>query len=359
MTRNRRGRWSHTRWVALAAIALAPQVGASSLPDEAMQRGLALLSRATLVEGLRSADTPPFHLHAHVRVLGLVAGTRDGEYTLVFAAPDRWSVRLDFPGYSEAVGVWEGRQWRKRNTLDRPFQFDEVLRLFDLGSHLALAPEATFREVWQRLEGAKTQLCVTVSPEREVWQRETYGTSKLTELAVRKDSSYDLCFDGDTGMLAQARYALPLPRFTFEGAVALGSKTFPKTLRCWEGNELAIEATVAELAPAGAAELPAVAPPAGAESWPACAEPALPTLIVKGEAPRTSSASARGQFATVVLLAEVGRDGLLHDLTPVQAHGSAPVAPLRSAVANWRYQPATCNGVPVPMRIYLSYSFLP
>ncbi len=62
-----------------------------------------------------------------------------------------------------------------------------------------------------------------------------------------------------------------------EGEVTLGAKAYPRTLRCFEGKELAVEATVVELAPdSGVQAEDSFAAPAGAERWPECATPTPP-----------------------------------------------------------------------------------
>ena len=354
MGAHRRGRLLARHLLALAAIAVPLAAGAGPAAPDSQQRGLALLARASLIGDLRSVDSPPFRLRARVRVSNPGTVALDGEYALSFAAPDRWSVRLAFPGHAESRGAWEGMQWRKRDNVERPYRFEETFRLLDIGSHLGLAPEATIREVLERNVGARHQLCATITPAKEIWQRVGNWGAQPPDPARLGDSSYDLCFDGDTGMLVEARYEPPLPRLTFEGVVTLSNKAFPNTLRCWEGDDVAVEASVVELAPADAEDLGAATPPTGAESWPACAEPVPPRLVERPAAPRALRALGQRRLRTATFFAEVGRDGVLNGLTPLGPIAPAHADLVRAALAAWRYQPATCNGVPVPMVLYLT-----
>jgi len=64
-------------------------------------------------------------------------------------------------------------------------------------------------------------------------------------------------------------------------------------------------------------------------------------------------------FGTVIFYAEVGADGTIHDLASLQVKQAELYSSAKSAAETWRYQPATCNGVPVPFELYLAYRFTP
>jgi len=343
----------------LPVVALVWLAGpASGAADDAEQRGLALATRAAQLQELRSADSPPFRLHAHVKLLGLVVGTREGDYTLTFGSPEQWSERISFPGYEETNGVWEGKHWRKRSSVDRPYRFLEVMHLLDVGRHVRIPAASHVLKLSQRQTAGQQDLCIEAAPTRDVWERERENTAAIGELAQRKDIKYTLCFEGASGALREAEYALPLPRFVYEGSVPLGNKAFPERLRCFEGKDLVVDASVDLLSPIESFNAASVAPPAGATSWPVCDAASPPRLLAKSEADNTH-AKANRVFGTVVFYAEVGIDGSLHDLTSVQARGAALVGGVQDAVANWRYAPAECRGTPVPFDIYLAYTFLP
>ncbi|HVN77166.1 MAG TPA: energy transducer TonB [Thermoanaerobaculaceae bacterium] len=339
----------------LAAVCAAPAAGA----DEAQERGLALLARAAQLEHLRSPETGPFRLRVTVKLLGLVDGAREGQYLLVAASPDQWFETTRFPGYMEATGLSDGQRWRKRNVIDKPYRFHEASRLLDVAAHLRLPPDAVVKRVVQRTVAGRPAFCVDASPTSDLWQKDMVGKAAISEVARSKDSEVALCFDGDTGALLSASYGGSLPRFEYEGLITLGAKAYPKTLRCYEGKELAVEATVEELVAQQTLEAEgSYAAPAGSEKWPACAAPDPPRLVVKKEAEDDTYARVQRQYGTVIALVEVGTDGTIHDLAFVQARGVLHDS-VKQAVKNWRYQPATCNGVPVPAELYLAYTFRP
>ena len=341
--------------VGLAALGATPALGA----DDQQQRGIALVARAAMLENLLSPDTGRFRLRIHVKLFGLVDGTREGEVLLLAAPPSQWFEVVRFPGYTESTGLTDGQRWRKRNVVDKPYRFHEVSQLLDLGSHLKLAPGADVKSISQQTVAGRPALCVETGPTAALWQRDIAGRAAISEVARSKDSGAALCFDADTGALLSAGYGKELPRFEYEGQVTLGAKAYPKTMRCFEGKELAVEATVVELvADSGVQTEGGFAAPAGAERWPQCEAPAPPRLVTKKDAGDNTYAKARRQFGTVVALAEVGTDGLIHGLAFIQDRGVLS-ANVKKAVKEWKYAPATCNGIPVPSEIYLAYAFMP
>lgn len=99
--------------------------------------------------------------------------------------------------------------------------------------------------------------------------------------------------------------------------------------------------------------------PAGAETWSRCERPEPAVLKVKRGVPEVPSARVRRQFGTVIVFAEVGKDGALHDLAFFQGVHAMLNATVRDAVKDWEYSPATCSGQSVPQRIFLAVQFRP
>jgi len=337
---------------------LGPPPAAAAGEDQ--QKGVALIARAAQLEHLLSPDTGPFRLRAHVKLYGLVEGTREGEYLLLAASPTQWFESVRFPGYSELAGMYEGQRWRKRNVVDKPFRFHEVAQLLSPYQHLRLPPDAVIEKVSQETVRGVEAFCVDASPTRLLWQKDSARQAAMGAVGTGKDSKVTLCFDAGTGGLMSATYSASLPRFEYEGQVTLGNRAFPKVLRCYEGKELVVEATVVDLAVEQSADPAGFKVPEGADAWPACESPEPPRLISKKalDDRLVTHARARHAFGTIYCLAEVATDGTIHDLAAVEWKGMLGEL-VREATKGWRYQPATCNGVPVPAQIFIAYTFTP
>jgi hypothetical protein len=346
--------------IVLCLTASSIAVPQASAAEDQQQKGIALVARATQLQRLLAPDTGPFRLRAHVKLLGLVEGTREGDYVLMAASHAQWFEQVRFPGYSELTGVYDGQAWRKRNVIDKPFRFHEVSELLSPARHLRLPANTEVKKLWQKDVRGVNAFCIEVSPTGFLWQKDTAGKAAISPVGISKDSQATLCFDPASGALLSAAYSNALPRYEYEGQVTLGNKVFPKVLRCFEGNELVVEATVQELAKEESQDPAGFAPPAGADKGPYCETPEVPRLVEKKQMNEELlvSAKARRQFGTVICLAEIGTDGLIHDLAVLQWRGIFSLA-VKQAVKDWRYAPATCNGVPVPSEIYLAYTFPP
>lgn len=329
-------RFSWTRF--LPALVL---MAAGAAAQDQQARGLALIQRAAGLGDLRSPAAAPLMVRANVKLLGIYGwpdGVAQGEYQLISAPGQSWREHLKFPGWLEVNGLSNGKSWRQRNTANKPMRMFQALRTLDLGYHLKTPPGTRIEKLWQATIGEKPSDCVDVA---------------------RDDERYSLCFDAASGVLLRARYHKPEAWYEFEGSVAAGGKIYPKVARCTEAAEPAVEVEVLELTEVAAPAAGELAPPEGVPAWPACDNPTKPRLIEKRDVKQAVHAKATRQFGTVVCIGEVGTDGSLHDLAVVQSRGGFNDRAVTKALASWRYEPASCDGVPVPYEITVSYTFMP
>lgn len=329
--------------------------------EDEQQRGLALIARAQALENLLAADTGPFHLRARVTLHGMVSGTSEGTYLLFGASPERWFEQIRFPWFGELSGLCDGERWRRRNVADKPFRIHEVSQLLNVAGHLALPADARVEKLVEKEIGGARAVCIEVSPTSALWQKECAGRAAISPVEVRRDSEVTLCFDAGTGMLLRATYQAELPRFEYEGRVELGGRAFPGVLRCYEGKDLVVEATVEELVAEEVPDPDGFIPPSGVSRWPDCASPQPPQLLVKKEPSEQVLAYSRAhrQYGTVHCLAEVGVDGRIHDFTFLKFTPGGPAKAVQEAVKGWTYKPAACGEAAVPTTIYLAYTVRP
>lgn len=344
---------------ALMGLALAMPLAGES--EDKQQRGIALIARAYTREKLLASDTRPFHLRARVTLFGLVRGTGEGEYVLFADSSERWFQQTRFPWFTEISGQYDGERWRKRNLVEKQFRFHELEQLLNPAHHLELPPDARIRDLAQTEIAGTKAICIEVSPTAALWQSDRAGTAAISPMGIRKDSHVTFCFEAGSGVLRSVTYENDLPRFEYEGQVEFGNKVFPKVLRCYEGKDLAVEATVEELVEEAVQDPTGFAPPAGADTWPYCAAPDPPRLLEKTDPNERTLAHgrARREFGTVFCLAEVGTDGRIHDFTWLRFVAGGPAAAVRQAARTWVFKPATCRGAPVPVTIYIAYTVPP
>lgn len=69
-------------------------------------------------------------------------------------------------------------------------------------------------------------------------------------------------------------------------------------------------------------------------------------------------AKARRAFGQVICRAEVSTGGNLHDLAFVDDRGHAILrAAVDVAVPEWTFEPASCDGKPIPCEVYIAIKF--
>jgi hypothetical protein len=338
--------------VLLTMLASSPFVSAADGP-------LAPLARAAALHTLRADSTGEFRMRASVKLFGLVDGERSGEYLQVVQSPAAWFEQTLFPGYTERSGSALGKRWRTRTMATKPWRFHEASMLLDPASHLLLADGATVRSTSREVVGGVQVDCMRVGPLAKLWQSETSGTAAFSRVAVDPDRTIELCFDPASAALRRADYGLPFPSFEYEGELVLGERRFPQTMRCFEGKELAVEATVTELVAVVSALADAAGVPPGAQTWPECAAPQPPRMVAKRPKDSMAYTRIRRQFGTVYFLMEVGQDGGIGELIPMGTRPGMLRLAVDEAAATWRYEPAQCNGVPVPQLVFLAYKFMP
>ncbi|MGV8038889.1 MAG: energy transducer TonB [Thermoanaerobaculaceae bacterium] len=316
-----------------------------------------MIARARELSSLDAEQVGAFHLRARVTLHGLSSGSREGTLLLVAESSQHFFRRISFPGFEETVGIADGKLWRVRTPANRSYRVQEALWATLAGDHLDLPPEAEVGKTWHGdLRGVGID-CVRVSPTHLEWERGRAGQARVTPIGHDAEMHVDLCFETATGMLRVADYGEPLPRFEFEGSVTIGSKVVPGVSRCFEANDLVAEVEVTDLA--AESEGAAGSPPRNALSWPTCAAPTPPELIGDSRLEPSPQARSRRQRGLVVLAAEVGADGILHDIEPVNPRSAILNAHLMTSVEKWRFRPARCGDDPLPMPVFIGVVYPP
>ena len=344
MTRHRGSRghvsWRARRgtvvWAATVAVVAVGVLWCRPAEADEVAEGRALVARAVQVSGLKTTAERPVRLRGRVELFGMMRGKTVGQYTLQVGGPGLWWDMLRFTGWSEMHGTAGNQRWRKRSVANKPLRMYQALHTIDLSWHLRPPAGISITSVSEK-KGAP---CVSV--ERPDGRRG------------------ELCFDPATGMLASAEYDSPKEFFTFEGSVSAGGLRYPKVLRCVSGAEPAVQMDVEELVPDAVTGAKAFAAPEGAETWPACdaAEPPVP-VVQKTTARNPVYTRARRIYGTVMGYAEIDMHGYVQELVTVEARHGVLMKTVQEVTSTWRYQPAKCNGLPMPFETVVRVKFMP
>lgn len=292
---------------------------------------------------IRAAGSAPFEIDARVELF-LQGKPYDGTYQLSWFAPDHWREEIQLPGYQRIrVGAQKGR-WVYRN-LDH-----EILPVAELDAILSSS---------SRLRGA-----TFAKPEKLRTRKELGASLQCSHLEPRFYDAEDFCFNPQRGTLdveifPHGRGNAPnITSHEYSDFAALNGKLFPRSMRALEGKDVVLSVSIDRLVSLDPTSETNFVPPKEAQFWPTCSveEPGHPITMVQPQYPlaeKTANHSGR-----VILYALIETDGSVHNLHVVQTASQSLNAAAEDAVGQWRYQPSTCDGAPIPAETFISVVFV-
>ncbi|HYY69798.1 MAG TPA: energy transducer TonB [Terriglobales bacterium] len=163
------------------------------------------------------------------------------------------------------------------------------------------------------------------------------------------------CFDSAMGVLRTIQRQKEVAEYA--DYTAVGTKTFPSTLRVWDGNRLTFEAKLEELTFDVPLDRELFAPPPGAIALANCDDIEYPKPLHTPDPSFPIRERNARQSGKTLLYMVVGTDGHTHDITVIDSttvgFGEAAV----EAVATWTFKPATCHGTSVPFEMRTEVNF--
>lgn len=267
----------------------------------------------------------------------------DGSYLLLWNSPEQWREEINFPGYSETrVGV-KGTVFMKRTTDVMPLSIYQLQSLFGYGTlaygtgtpssffHTAQRPGETIKRVHtQKINGVKVKCAEIIDP------------YKFTRY---------VCVDVQTGTLVRQQ------PFVDREMIAAGEKRFPRFLRYVEKGKPLAEAHITEFKTAPQFAPLAFEPPPGAVSRPGCMNP-TPAYRINRVPPYYPEKERQSWVqGTVAIDTLIGNDGvprqfrIVSNTTPGLNNSSL------DTVRQWRWEPATCNGVAVEIEVVVRINY--
>ena len=311
------------------------QASVLTASDKAKQEGKELIELAEAKTNIFAL--PSLEMKANVRIENK-GKPLDGSYLLLWNGPEQWREEISFPDYNEVQVGGKGIVFLKRSTDFIPVRIDQLHSALGYGSgmqqsftHVALGPDETVKKIHDRkINGSKAD-CVEVSD--------------------HDNHAREVCVDRPTGVLVRRG------PFLDRELMPVGAKLFPRFMSYVENGKPLAEIQVTELKATDQLPPSAFVPPPGAVSKPGCMNPNPPHLV-KRVMPRYPEQEQQSHVeGTVSIDALIGKDGSVSQLRIVSGVTPGLNKASLDAVQQWRYEPATCNGVALDIEAVLTVNY--
>lgn len=304
--------------------------------------------RAKAVTLWRSDSQAPFEIHAAVRLHPPHSPAMDGTYSLARKNSFVWREELHFPEWSEVIIRNHGELRRLRTTLYEPLLVSQVRDL--IGRVIGIDPELAGHD--EKRPGGK------VPPIR--WVHEENGVNCVNRVIALSPvtSTQETCFSEVTGigtriLSSDEEYVFDKP-LSVEGSTRL----LPQELRYYWAKNVYVEMTIDKAIEHQLADSLFDERFPSAQVLKACDGRFIPPVPIKVPDPEYPDAARRNRLqGRVSVVATVGVDGRVSDEF-IAGTPDAAFKPVAShALSKWSFQPATCDGAPMPFEIRIQINF--
>ena len=319
------------------ALCLLPTLAGVAGADGKSQNGADVIQQAETKMDIFAL--PSFEMKANVRIDNQ-GKPLDGSYVLLWNGSEQWREEITFPGYSEVQVGGKGMIFIKRSTEFLPLRIDQLHSALGFGSsppwgsffHLELRPgEALKKTHDRRINGAQAR-CLDIIDQ---------GKSERT-----------VCVDSSTGTFVRES------KFRDTGLVPIGPKVFPQSVSWTENGKPLAEADIGELKPLVQTPPNAFGPPQGAVARIGCMNP-FPWRRIHSVPPKYPEQDRQSHVqGSVAVYAVIAKDGVPQGLRVVNGISSGLNQASMEAIQQWRYEPATCDGVPVDVETTITVNYV-
>ena len=289
-------------------------------------------------------ELPSFEMKATVQI-ATQGKLTDGTYQLLWNGPERWREEIRFPGYTEVQVGGNGTVSIQRSTAFLPLLIYHLHAALGYGSgalvsggasgslvQSGLAPTDKVKKIRQRKEHGEAQTCVEYEDE------------------VKR--SLDICVSEATNTLVRSASYLDK-----DIQPAGSGKVYPRLLSSIEAGKTVARVNITDFTTPAQFPPDSFNPPAGVSPQAGCMNPTAPKLIKK-ISPQYPDIALRIRIeGTVAVDARIGTDGIPR-IGEVVGHANPDLERSSiSALKEWRYEPATCNGKPVEVETVLQVNY--
>lgn len=322
--------------------------------DKSQQRAAAraLIQKAVDISDLRAPGSPPFELRGTITIPLKAGQSATGSYLLDWVSPDRWREEIHVANYSRIRVGGAGKYWQLRSLDYELIPFFEFSGSFDVARRLRYELAGSD---WSA--GSKARVSISYSK-----------INKRRAACVLIDENFDkreFCFDSVGGMIIRdsSRQDVidqsgvePGDATTYSGFATFGGKLVPGKMEIGNDSGGVLSFMLSSIGPLGTVGASLFSPPQNADIWPSCDDPSAltPPKLLHHVTPEFNRFKAAGSVVAYIL---VGTDGAVHSPKILAASFAGDVDATLKALKTWKYQPATCRGVPEPQETTISFNF--
>jgi TonB family protein len=330
-------------WMPAACFSQNPAQTSQNNTQDPQKRAETMLQRARALSEIRSANAPAFRLKATFSFIGGDLEAAEGTYTEVWVSDSKWRTEITVGGLQRTEVGGPEKLWRidKGEILpEKALQMPGILRMLP-------APSARleFETISSQMEATFPMQCA------------------LTKAGARKERTA-FCFENKSGVLVEK--ILPLLRSRnmvaysceYGGFKKFAHYWFPQDIVCYEDQHKSISVKIVDLVLEPLPDAALFAPPTGALELGNCFGEMKPPVAKPAPAPEVPFGSrneARPGLVTLsVIVDSKGKPQDVKVLHPADKNFDNSAL---SAVRGWRFKPATCDGVPMQVQIYVQIDY--
>jgi TonB family protein len=329
--------------LAVACLLISPLLRASDAAEQ--QEAVKKLEEA--VSKTNIFDLPSFQMTASVQVENQ-GEQLEGSYRLLWNGREQWREEITIPGYTELQIGGKGTVWVQRSTDFLP------LRIYQLHAALGFWSSAGADPGYS---GYLVRVGITPTDHvKKVHSRKQHG-NKLTCVEVEHEPGFssELCVNDNTGTLVRGTF------YEEHDFQPVGGKIFPRSLSFVDSGKTVVKISISNLV--ASADFPpnSFTPGTGVAAEAGCMNP-TPYREIKKVAPQYPPALRQQRIQGMAAFdVSITTDGVPRIRRMVASSNPAFEKSTETAIAAWRYEPATCDGKPVEVEtvLHMRYTLSP
>jgi len=303
-----------------------------------------MMGRARYLSDIRTKSAPAFRLKATFSFTGKDLESAQGTYTEIWISGEQWRRETVVNAFHRIEVGTPNRIWRLDNSTNLP---DTATRLPGLFNIFPPASESLeFDSITPTSDQRLEEECVTTKP----------GSHQ-------ERSAF--CFEKKSGALLEVAVPeiRPMNANTYSCIYGtfrkFGDYLFPREMACFKDKHRMLEAKIEEITAEPSPDADLFKPPPGAIELGNCSTKQTHPTVTSSVDPvfPSSGPGIQPESNSVTLTVLVDMKGKPQDVTVTESGGKSFDESALKAVRQWRFQPGTCNGEPIPTQIGVVVKF--